>query len=563
MRKLNLALILIFLLAVLLRFYRLGDIPVGLHKDEAFLGYNAYAILNTGKDISGNFLPLHLASFLYSPAGYSYFSIPFIKFFDLSVFSVRFASALFGSLTLLTTYFLTKELFGSKNHSLKIGNWKLEIPEIACLFLAVSPWHINLSRTATENTIVVFFISLGVLLYLHWLKRNSSWLLFLSFISFGITILVYQAPRSFLPIFIPVMMLFFLRKQEDKKNMVMPIMLYIAMIVIPLFFVLSSPVLSLRIRTVSIFATEQTQLVLDEQIREDGVSQVPRFITRVFHNKVVGYSQQFLQNYFKHFTYDFLFTDQGFPARYHIPLVGLIYIVELPLLLAGIIFLLTNKNRAGLFLLSWVALAPIGSSLAFDDVPNLQRTLLIFPSLSILSAFGLLYILSLCKQRPKVAKGITIFIAMAFTCNVLFYLHQYYTHAPLYRPWYRNDGYKELVKKVNTLMPNYKKVVVTDRESSPTIFFLFYGKYSPVLFQQETKKTTMHDFVRIGFGKYECSREDCPVREIMKDGATIITGKRGILYVNSGLCKTPKNVRVLHIIKRMDNSIAFRIVDLQ
>ncbi len=551
MRKI-LFLLFIFTLGAMLRFYLLGDYPVSLHKDEAFLGYNAYSILQTGRDMNGNFLPLHLASFLYSPSGYSYFSIPFIKLFDLNAFSVRFVSALFGSLTILVTYFLVKELF---------KKWNLAL--LSALFLAISPWHINLSRTATENTVVVFFISLGVLLYLHWLKKENLWLLLVSFLSFGITIFVYQAPRAFLPLFIPTMMLFFLKKQEEKKQMIMPIIFYTAIIVLPLFFILTSKDLSLRIRTVSIFATEQTQLVLDEQIREDGVSKAPRFLTRVFHNKVVGYSEQFLQNYFKHFTYDFLFTDQGFPARYHIPLIGLLYIIELPLLLVGISYVLISKNRIGLFLLSWIVISPIGSSLTFDDVPNLQRTLLMFPSLSILSALGLLYIFSLCKQRSKVSRGMIIFIVVAFVYNVLFYLHQYYIHALLYRPWYRNDGYRELVKKANTLIPNYKKVVVTDRESSPTIFFLFYGKYNPVLFQQETKGTTMHDFDRIGFGKYEFSQEECPVREIMKDGTTIVTGKRGILYVNSGLCKTPNNVRVLHTVKRADNSIAFRIIDLQ
>src|SRR3989344_3869424 len=93
--------ILIFIIACILRFYRLGEVPVGLHRDEAFLGYNAYSIFRTGKDMSGDFLPLHLRSFLFSPAGYSYLSIPFIAIFDLSSFSIRFASAIFGSLTIL------------------------------------------------------------------------------------------------------------------------------------------------------------------------------------------------------------------------------------------------------------------------------------------------------------------------------------------------------------------------------------------------------------------------------------------------------------------------------
>src|SRR5437660_10802243 len=111
MRKSLLLLILFFFLGAFLRFYLLGNIPTGFHRDEAFLGYNAYSILLTGRDMTGHLFPLHLESFLYSPAGYSYFSIPFIAVFGLSAFSVRFASAFFGSITLLLVPFLVIELF--------------------------------------------------------------------------------------------------------------------------------------------------------------------------------------------------------------------------------------------------------------------------------------------------------------------------------------------------------------------------------------------------------------------------------------------------------------------
>lgn len=111
-RKDFIILFLIFLIGVFLRFYRLGDIPAGLHKDEAFLGFNAYSILKTGKDMSGIFLPLHFKSFLYSPSGYSYFSIPFIALFRLSAFSTRFASAFFG----LTIHF--EEFLFLKDHTM-------------------------------------------------------------------------------------------------------------------------------------------------------------------------------------------------------------------------------------------------------------------------------------------------------------------------------------------------------------------------------------------------------------------------------------------------------------
>ncbi|MGH7245900.1 MAG: ArnT family glycosyltransferase, partial [Candidatus Levyibacteriota bacterium] len=241
----------ITLLAFFLRFYLLGDTPRGFYKDEAFLGYNAYSLLQTAKDMNGNFLPLHLQSFLYSPAGYSYFSIPFIALFGLSAFSVRFASALFGSLTVVIVFFLTAELFAKVKQ-------KNTISLLAAFFLTISPWHINLSRTATENVLVVFFISIGVLLYLYWIKKQRLYLLFLSFLSFGIPMFVYQAPRSFLPLFIPMLVFLFWKQLKDKKQYILVGALFFLMILAPMLWIFSSKQLLVRINTVSVFSTPGT-----------------------------------------------------------------------------------------------------------------------------------------------------------------------------------------------------------------------------------------------------------------------------------------------------------------
>lgn len=51
-------LILILLIALFLRFYKLESIPAGLHADAASQGYNAFSLLNTGKDRYGEPWPI-------------------------------------------------------------------------------------------------------------------------------------------------------------------------------------------------------------------------------------------------------------------------------------------------------------------------------------------------------------------------------------------------------------------------------------------------------------------------------------------------------------------------
>lgn len=543
-------LIAILSVSIILRFYRLGEMPPGFHRDEAFLGYNAYSILKTGADMSGNFLPLHLKSFLFSPAFYSYFSIPFINIFGLSAFSVRFASALFGSLTILVTYFLTLELI--KVSKLQIKTNILAI--LASFLIAISPWHINLSRTATENTIVVFFIALAVLIYLIYLNTNKWYLLPLSFFCFFVTLFIYQAPRAFLPFFIPLLALLYLNVRDKKNEMFKVILLFFITILFPLLIIFSLKDLSLRIRTVSIFATAETQLKIDEQIRTDGVFQTPVLITRIFHNKPIMYTQQFLENYFSHFSYNFLFTDKSLPDRYRVPLVGLLYFLELPLIIFGIFRLIKENKKLSVFLIGWVAIVPLGSALTFDDIPNLQRTLIIFPALSMIEAFGLFQFIEFIKKSYRL-KLLNAGLALIFLCNISFYLHQYYTHVPRYRTWYRQDGYKELVENVNKLLKENKKAIVTDRESAPTIYFLFYSKYPPIEFQKETKNTKMKDFDRISFGQLEFSQEECPLK-FGEDGKLV---KRiNTIFVNSGLCTEIPNASGIKI-TRGDGSTAFKI----
>ena len=84
--------------------------------------------------------------------------IPFIAVFGLNEFAVRFPSALLGSLTILITYFLVKELLMSSEliQTKKRINTNLAALLSAFLF-AISPWSLQFSRAAFEGNIGLFF----------------------------------------------------------------------------------------------------------------------------------------------------------------------------------------------------------------------------------------------------------------------------------------------------------------------------------------------------------------------------------------------------------------------
>src|SRR5258706_13054825 len=156
-------------IAAFLRLWHLGGVPISPNWDEAALGYNAYAILHTGKDEYGVFLPFVLKSFgNYTPALYSYLAIPFIILFHLSAFSIRLPSAIMGIIAVAGTFFLAKELL-SLASSNKERNTILSF--LTMLLLAISPWHIQFSRIAYEANPALTFCILGFLFFLLGLKK--------------------------------------------------------------------------------------------------------------------------------------------------------------------------------------------------------------------------------------------------------------------------------------------------------------------------------------------------------------------------------------------------------
>ena len=254
--------------------------------------------------------------------------------------------------------------------------------------------------------------------------------------------------------------------------------------------------------------------------------------------------------------------------------MGLLYVFEFPLIILGVWEIFKKNKRIGVFIVGWILLVPVGSALTFDDIPNLQRTLIIFPAFSILSAVGFLGLVDYLKRNIKtkyVLKFIYILTGAIIIYSFFYYLQAYYVHQVVNRlSWYRQEGYQKLVVQIDRYSKNYNKVVVTSWEGNPTIFLIFYNKYDPSMIQKIIEKTNTVDYGNLSFGKYNITNEKCPIREeltLNKQTGTsyyILTGRKGVLYVNDGLCKMPQaGVTLIADVKRLDNASVFKLVALK
>jgi 4-amino-4-deoxy-L-arabinose transferase-like glycosyltransferase len=475
----------VMFLAVILRFYQLGKTPAALEWDEVAIGYDAYSILHTGRDQFGTFLPLTFRSLDdYKPPIYEYLAVPSIAVFGLNEFSVRLPSAVFGVLAVFLTYWLTL-LITSRMPKLKRHKYKLALS--AAFFLAISPWHLQFSRATFEMLVSVTITIAAVVTFLAGLKKPK--LFILSGLLFGLNLFSYHSARVVSPLLMAALFILFNKTLPSKKFIVSFLVLFgfFFTLFIP---ILRSPEAQIRFTATNIFTPGARYLdeedlpkkFLDERLKD--IAAEFETAGKIFHNQRLVYAdyptlKKAFQKYLSNFGFEFLFISGDAPLH-HAPGFGLLYIVELPFIFLGIIFISRNlTNRYLLIIPIWLLLAPIPDAVT-REAPHAIRSMLMLPAIQIITAFGLISIMRLLKKESRWVYifGI-IFGVMAISVNISSYLHQYYVHTnyDLSKNWLY--GRKEAVNITEKLKSNYDKVLVSMHVDMPYIFWLFYTKYSP------------------------------------------------------------------------------------
>jgi hypothetical protein len=513
------ALCLILALSVFVRFYQLSTTPSGFHIDEAIIADNAYSIMQTGKDTDNNFLPLQTEQFGdYNPTGYAYLAILPIKILGLTIFAARSVGAFLSVLTVLGVFFLAYSIFEKKSLSL-----------LSALFVALSPWDIVLSRSTEETVSSLVFIVFGFALLIWSIKKEKIRYLLTGTALLFTSFFMYFTPRLFVPLlflafFLPIKYWYSKRKTLFTKIFI-TCFLFIGITAFLLVAVVKGG--ASRASQVSIFGFPETQLVMEEQIREDGNQGVSVLTTRLFHNKPFDYSLTFTKNYLQYFSGGFLFTDGGLPIWFRVPGMGLVYLIELPFILYGLYWFFREKKSWGFIVVLWLLLAPVIASLTVDDVPNVRRALIMVPMFEILAAYG---VLAVFKNIPKkIQKAAVVFFIIIFCFNSLYFFHQYFIHSPIHQNWYRNAGFGEMVATIKNDYSSYDKVIVTKSLGGIYPLILFYMKYDPAIYQQEGFPK---DKAYGGFGKFFFAEAACP--SIDRDYRFPVVSKT--IYVDNGNC---------------------------
>lgn len=532
----------IIIIAAILRLWQLGSTPPSPDWDEAALGYNAYSVLKTGRDEYGTWFPLSLRSYDdYKPPLYMYLAIPSIALFGLETWAIRLPSALAGILAVLGTFFLVKELFSQKLYRLSTLQ-TFYLPTIASLLLALSPWHIQFSRIAFEANIGVTINIWAIWAFLKGLQQRK--MLIVSAFLFGLGLYAYHSERIFVPLLVLLLVWVFRKGLFLERRSVFFAVVVGVLTVAPLIAVFVNPTTITRLKGTSSLA-DQTGLLARSvrKLEEDQRNGNPLGV--IFDNRRIVWAKTLVDGYLSHFSFRWLFITGDNP-RHHAPDMGLLYLVELPFLLWGMIAVGRKGGKLAKILFGWFLLAPVAAS-PTTELPHAIRTLVFLPVFQVFTAVG---ILSLYNRYNNYKGYIFRFcILMLFTFNFIYYLHMYFVHMNREVSEYWQFGYKQAVDYVQNEGARYGKVVVSTKLEQPHMFFLYFLKYDPTRYLAEGG-TSSGGFaeVRNKFGRFEFRPIDWG-RE-SKDGQTLYIG-------------TPKEISAANLltINYLDGKEAIRIAD--
>lgn len=458
----------IFLLGTFLRFYQLGNVPNSLDWDEVSWGYNAYSILHTGKDEYGASFPISFKAFGdYKQPIYVYSEVLPIKLFGLNAFSVRFPSAVYGSLSIIFIYLFITELFYKNKRKDLIGL-------LAAGAFAISPWSIQFSRLAFESTLGVFFVLVGLWTFLLGMRKNSVISFVFSAAAFALSAYSYHSEKLFMPA-----LLFFLLIIYRNYFLKRKLLTVFLMVVVLLFNVLWFTNWTTTARGASVlFTSQKTQLLENSANAIVYYQQHNDKLGVLLNNRRIVYVDTFFLNYLKHFDPNWLFI-KGDLERHHPPAMGILLFVSLPFILWGLYKLVRESYENKGIIFTWILLAPIASAIAID-APNAERAVIMLPPLVIWEALGILGFIEWVSARKVLIKRVALIVLVGvYLFNFLYYFQQYFGHTNYDTDMFWQYGYQQAIEYTDQPHFNNKRIIFSEKYEQPYIFYLFYSKYSP------------------------------------------------------------------------------------
>lgn len=188
-----------FILAVIVRTYKISGIPYGIHIDEAGMGYDAWCLQKYHVDRWINHFPVYLTNFGGGQSAlYAYLSAICIKLFGKGEWNIIWLR-MPGIALNLAGYVAGLQIIGKIFEE----KWKM----ISAFILAILPYFIMQCRFGLDCNLLVNMLTISLFFLCFSLEHRKTWMFLLTGIFYGATYYTYAIsyiPNTLLLLFITV-----------------------------------------------------------------------------------------------------------------------------------------------------------------------------------------------------------------------------------------------------------------------------------------------------------------------------------------------------------------------
>ena len=172
--------------------WRLGDAPIYLSHDEIFFALNARQIAFTGHDLAGSLLPVyvHVVGSYWLTAAVMYLGAIVQRLMPLSEVSARLPAVMMGAIDVLLMYVAARRIFERRDLAL-----------VAAALLAMTPAHFIHSRLGVDHLFPVAFEILWLWCFAAFVQTKRTGWLVMACMALGIGAYTYLAALVVMPVY--------------------------------------------------------------------------------------------------------------------------------------------------------------------------------------------------------------------------------------------------------------------------------------------------------------------------------------------------------------------------
>lgn len=451
---------LLLAITCVLHFWRIGSVPSGFSGDECSIAYNAYCIVRTGADESGNRYPIYFRSVSYQDPVMIYCSVPLVALFGLHEWVARLPSAVFYILASVAFGFLVQEHCRNKWLSLFGG-----------LLFSLIPWVFVISRTiGPGQTALLFGMVTGWLFSLRAVRKRSFHCAVAAGTAFALGMYAYNAGRLMCPLLLVCFAVAFGRLLRSRwKVAAVFLTAYLTSLLPMIVSVVRAPrVFTNRFEEVSLFGNH------------------PSWAEALF---------EIATRYLDYFSPRFLFLTGDLQLRHHTGFGGELFWFTMPLISAGLYCLVRSFRTQPYYRFLALALLvyPAAAALTADRMHSMRCVNGLIPWL-LLTMLGARWLW----HKRGTWRKLLLLMLCAGSVEIVLYLQNYF--GPEYQSSCRDVQQGQLADALKYCFQHLSQnevLYVSDSTFSPHgwivnaelkpflyAYVLFYGKIDPRKYQQ-------------------------------------------------------------------------------